>query len=328
MTDNFYHLESQATGLSHKLLRFIKATKRTTTIDGNYLKISDGKQFHELYIPDILPAKVMELNQEYDLKTYAFKGLTESLKLTYENQEYLIESKHYSYNQFINFLKIMQKVWIETHQTFEEKLDVIYDKCVQHIRHDRRLETEFEQKLNEIYNSVYQVYQIDKKEPMYKQILKHPDTVFYYLNRYNYYYYYRRNHYKPNTDTESIDAGESMIQTVLLNLKIARSRIDSYQKIQEDVQRRKIDYRNKKKLAKLAQDLESLQEKNMQHGFKKQELDYDTEVVEQLDLLTDNIGEITTEEKSELLQAHILSFAEMTENNEDLLRDLNQKLKR
>lgn len=326
MTNNFYHLESQANGLNHKLLRFIKKIKRTVTIDGNYLKISTGKQLDELYIPDILPAKVTELNQEYDLKTYAFKGLTESLKLTYENQEYIIQSKYYNYNQFIEFLKIIQQAWLESHRTFEEKLDVIYDKCVQHIRHDRRLETKFQQKLNEIYNSVYQVYQIDKKEPIYKQILKHPDTVFYYLNRYNYYYYYRRNHYKPNTDTESIEAGENMIRTVLLNLKITRSRISSYQKIQKDIQHRKTDYRNKKRLAELAQDLESLQEQNMQQGFKKQELDYDTEIIEQLDLLTNNIGEITTEEKSELLQAHIISFTEITENDEDLLKDLNQKL--
>ncbi len=328
MNDTSYYLESNPKGLKNRLLGFVKDNTKTLSLEGNYLKISEAKKVSELYVPDISAAQIHDNQGTHDLKNYAFQHhQIHALELTHERHIFYLESKHFDPNKFIEFTKKLQNSWTESRRTFDEKLDVIYQKCEQNIRRDKRLETEFQNKLNEIYNSVYQVYQTDKKNPNYQQILKHPDTVYYFLNRYNYYYYYRRNFYRPNTTAQTIETVENMIKTVQLNLNVARSRMESYRKIQEDLQRRKIDYQSKKKLAQIAQDLENLQAQNMQEGFKKHELDYDTEVIEQLDILTDTIGEITTEEKSEMLQTHILSFAEMTENENEILKALNQKLK-
>ncbi len=249
------------------------------------------------------------------------------VKINSKNQECLIHGDDFEEHHLFEFLNILQNLYYEYTETFEEKLRKVNLKCQKSLKEDRILEEELIQNMGEIYQSVYQIYTLGKNSTL-RDLQTNPNVSFYYLTKHNYYVYFLRSHYKTGVTKDTIMISENLINTVLQNLNIVRSRKESYQNIQEHLIQVRKEYKQKKELEKVAKNLASLQERNMKGAEGTSSLGFDTEVLTQIENLTETISLVQTEEQSLILKEHIALFEKhsFTHYEIEKIKTLNKRL--
>jgi len=322
----FYRWELKKQSFFDKILQ--KDKKNTLVIDKSYLQCFIDKQLTEFYIPTLQECTILVLSQWHKLKNYPLAANdVQKIFIKNNEKEISLEQNILSPSDWKDFLLTFQTVFTELTLSFEEKIDQVYQKCGSFIQKDLQIESELLQNMGEIYESVYQAYFLDKKSKHKDEILQNPNVVFTY-QRNGFEYYFLRNNFKGGVSKENIQIVENLERTAQENLLLVRNRMESYKNIQQKLLALKKEHTQKMKLRAVAEKLGNLQERNMQQGFNRQDLDFDTEVLGQLDILTENISGINTVEKSEILKIHIGSFREVFENDDRILKEINQKLRK
>lgn len=307
MDTRFYKLESKK-DLLGKISSFFPSSNIfiEITLNEEELIITKGKDTFQYFLSSIqifinnqLLKKVEELDETKQI----------ILKFINNEKELLIESTSFELNLFFEFLILLKELYEEYNQTFEEKLRKVNLKCQKSLKDDRELEEELIQNMGEIYQSVYQVYNLNKHLSI-RELQNNANVAFYYLTKHGYYVYFMRNHYKMGISNHHIKVSENLLNTVMQNLNVVHSRMESYRNVQEQLITVRKEHQQKQELAKVARNLASLQVRNMQGGDGNKNLGFDTEVLTQLENLTETISSVQTEEQSLILKEHISLFEE------------------
>jgi len=284
-------------------------------IVGEILKITTKNEITEIYIPDISNIRVVQGNKINSLKIKKIPTYFERVILTTDEREYTLKSKFFRKANFKKFIEILAEVWSASVQGFEDKVTNLRQKCIGNLRRDKKLEREFHLKLVQICESVYQAFHVPIASSEIEKIAVNPDTIFYYKIDKRFYRYYRRSATKLDADSKNIQTAEDMTETVLTNLRATSERIQSYQKVLENLKKKRHQQRNRQKLANLIDDLETLQEQNSNRAFLTQTLDGEDEILTELDELISEDEDLI--EKAKILKSHAESFEEVLKSQED-----------
>ncbi|WP_448519674.1 hypothetical protein [Rhodoflexus sp.] len=126
--------------------------------------------------------------------------------------------------------------------------------------------------------------------------------------------YFFKDDYKAGLEADEIEAGENLIQSAKENLALVNSRIESYQKVAQELQRLAAKEIKRQQLNRLAEDLKELQEQNTARSIEQQSLsnlhlpDADLSVLQELAKINEQIAGADTLEKTLLLKEHIALF--------------------
>lgn len=324
MDTRFYKLESKK-DLLGKISNFFSSSNVLIeiTLNEDELIITKGKNTFryflssiEIFVNNQLLKKVEEIDETKQIIIKFING----------DEELSIESTSFELNSFFEFLIILKELYQEFTETFEEKLRKVNLKCQKSLKEDRELEEELNQNMGEIYQSVYQVYTLEKHLSV-RELQKNANVSFYYLTKHGYYVYFMRNHYKIGISNDHIKVSENLLNTVFQNLNVVRSRMESYRNVQEQLINVRKEHQQKQELAKVAKNLASLQARNMKGGEGNETLGFDTEVLTQLDNLTETISSVQTEEQSLILKEHISLFEEHSLTHQQIV-NLKSQLNR
>lgn len=292
-------------------------------IVGEILKITVGENLTEIYIPDILEMRAVHESEVTSLKTKDLPQNFERLILTIERKEYVLKAKFFRKANFRKFIEILVEVWSESVQGFEDKMTSLRKKCTKNIERDKQLEKEFQKKLIQICESMYQPFHVQINSHEIEKIASNPDTIFYYKIDSRFYRYYRKSAPKSGSDPKNIETAQNMTQAVLTNLKATSERIASYEKVLENVKKRRHQQRNRQKLSGLIDDLEKLQMQNSTRAFHEQMTGEEGDILNELDDFFGEYAEVA--EKSEMLKNYASTFEE-TLNNESSIDEVDKLL--
>lgn len=126
--------------------------------------------------------------------------------------------------------------------------------------------------------------------------------------------YFFKDDYKKNLDPDEIEAGENLIQSANENLALVNSRIESYQKVAQELQRLAEKELKRQQLNRLADNLKELQEQNTARSIVQQSLseirlpDADKSLLNELAQINEQIADADTLEKTLFLKEHIALF--------------------
>jgi hypothetical protein len=126
--------------------------------------------------------------------------------------------------------------------------------------------------------------------------------------------YFFKDDYKKDLDPDEIEAGENLIQSANENLALVNSRIESYQKVAQELQRLAEKELKRQQLNRLADNLKELQEQNTARSIEQQSLseirlpDADKSLLNELAQINEQIAGADTLEKTLFLKEHIALF--------------------
>lgn len=321
-----YHL----TGKTGFLGKILGSSPKFVSLDDRYIQFSEGKNIVEIHFADIKDCRlfVNKRPQAVAIKTHIVRdNETFILEILDRNKSYQIDSQWFEQIKFVEFLRIFQKKYVEESMTFAEKVQAIHAKCDQNMIKDQQLEKDLIDNLAKVYPTVYQPFSIDKKSRDTQEILKNPNIIFSHLSKENYYYYYLRNNFKREASRENIAIVENLLESTQKNLKIVKMRMESYKNVQQKLAQLKKEQQQKEQLKQAANRLSSLQAQNLQQNTQNTDLEFDSEVLGQLDELTSQISQIDTLEKSLFLNENLSIFSQNLDSDDEILKEINRKLK-
>jgi hypothetical protein len=126
--------------------------------------------------------------------------------------------------------------------------------------------------------------------------------------------YFFKDDYQKSLEADEIEAGENLIQSVNENLSLVNARIESYQKVAQELQRLAEKEIKRRQFNRLADNLKELQEQNTARSIEQQSLseiglpDADQSMLKELAQINEQIAGADTLEKTLFLKEHIALF--------------------
>jgi hypothetical protein len=126
--------------------------------------------------------------------------------------------------------------------------------------------------------------------------------------------YFFKDDYKSGLEADEIEAGENLIQSASENLALVNARIESYQKVAQELKRLAEKVVKRQQLKRLADNLKELQEQNTARSIEQQSIsqihlpDADLSILNQLAQINEQIADADTLEKTLWLKEHIALF--------------------
>ena len=261
-----------------------------------------------------------DLDRIDDWKNYKY------LTISYKNKTHQIPQNEFETKEFAAFARNLQRVYLDAKGSPLQKADKVYQKTLNYISDDRRLHSELQLSLQEAYRSVFKPFETLYKKETISELDNDAEVLFHSIKQGNVLVYFKKGEYLPNIKETSIISAESLIEAAKNNLEIVETRLASHYKVKEKLERLKNQLKSRERLKNVANKLDELQQKNINKSLTRTDVEMEAEVLEQIELLTENIHNTETLEKSLVLKEHIALFKENVHEEEIMLKALNKKL--
>lgn len=189
------------------------------------------------------------------------------------------------------------------------EIQEIIDENQAYLQADMELKAQLEQTLRAAYEMLYVPRdEFDRLRMVGKTVI----AQFTGADKKNVYFF--KDDYKKDLDPDEIEAGENLIQSANENLALVNSRIESYQKVAQELQRLAEKEIKRQQLNRLADNLKELQEQNTARSIEQQSLseirlpDTDKSLLNELAQINEQIAGADTLEKTLFLKEHIALF--------------------
>jgi hypothetical protein len=201
------------------------------------------------------------------------------------NQRLEVLAQDYALADFRSFLEVFQVNGNSGRLIDEQKFDDLIKQNEEYLKQDRKLKADLQQNLLEGYKAIYQL----RGEFHRKQ---HPEAVVVYKHQPNPNdgaTYFLEGDYLEGLDEGSVQAGLNLLTGSQKNLAVVETRMDYYQKIAAKLQVMKEAQKARARVSKVAGKLETLQKQNETGTGQQDELGLQTETLEQLKMLSQDL---------------------------------------
>jgi hypothetical protein len=188
----------------------------------------------------------------------------------------------------------------------EEKINQVARNNFNLLQEDLRLRRGIEDSMEEAYRALYRVRDSFDMEKMVGQ-----SVVFQFKRETGEPAYILHDDYLPELDDETREIGQNLIEAAQKNLALLTTRIEYYQKIDQELGRLRTREANRRKLQGVAEKLRDLQEKNTSKSLEQSlasELAPEQQALEQLEELSQRVAGINDLEESQVLKEYISLF--------------------
>ncbi len=193
--------------------------------------------------------------------------------------------------------------------TVSPEIQEIMDENQAYLQADTELKAQLEQTRRAAYEMLYVPRdEFDRLRMVGKTVI----AQFTGADKKNIYFF--KDDYKKDLDPDEIEAGENLIQSANENLALVNARIESYQKVAQELQRLAEKELKRQQLNRLADNLKELQEQNTARSIEQQSLseirlpDADKSLLNELAQINEQIAGTDTLEKTLFLKEHIALF--------------------
>lgn len=262
----------------------------------------------------------------YDLSTVEDWKKIKSLEIQLRKKKVSIPQNEFEEDEFKSLIIQLQQAHLEANGSPLQKVTQMQQTTLRYLREDKRLLAELNQSLLEAYRSVFQAFETLYTKDTVQELAQDSEVLFHTIKQGNVLMYFKEGHYLENIKHASIDSAKALIEAAHTNIDIVTTRLASHQEIKQKLERVRNQYQSRERIQDVASKLDKLQQRNINKSLKQEDHEYDAEVLAQLQLLTENIHNTETLEKSLVLKEHINLFKESLPEEEEVLKELNQKL--
>jgi hypothetical protein len=201
------------------------------------------------------------------------------------NRRVEVLAQDFALADFQSFLEVFQVNGNAGRLIDEQKFDDLIGQNEEYLKQDRKLKADLQQNLLEGYRAIYQLRgefyrkQHPEAEVVYKHQPNPNDGASYFL----------AGDYVEGLDEASVQAGLNLLAGNQKNLAVVETRMDYYQKIAAKLQTMKEAQKSRARVSKVAGRLETLQKQNEVGTGQQDELGLQTETLEQLKLLSQDL---------------------------------------
>jgi hypothetical protein len=201
------------------------------------------------------------------------------------NRRVEVLAQDFALADFQSFLEVFQVNGNAGRLIDERKFDDLIGQNEEYLKQDRKLKADLQQNLLEGYRAIYQLRgefyrkQHPEAEVVYKHQPNPNDGASYFL----------AGDYVEGLDEASVQAGLNLLAGNQKNLAVVETRMDYYQKIAAKLQTMKEAQKSRARVSKVAGRLETLQKQNEVGTGQQDELGLQTETLEQLKLLSQDL---------------------------------------
>lgn len=265
----------------------------------------------------------LDLDSVEDWKTRKYISITVSNK----KSPVSVSHNEFATPEFERMVRSLQLAYLEAKGSPLQKANRVYQKTLNYIHDDRRMLSELQLSLQDAYRSVFRPFETLYKKETVEELDRDSEVLFHTIKQGNVLVYFKKGAYLSNIKQTSVDSAKNLISAAENNLEIVKTRLASHQEIKQKLERVRSQLKSRERLNNVANKLDKLQQQNINKSLEREDVEHEAEVLEQIELLTENIHNTETLEKSLVLKEHIELFRENVQGEEIMLKELNKKLK-
>lgn len=261
----------------------------------------------------------------FESDTQHYAPGTRCIITTASGKQVEIDSRYFKEGDFERFMQAFSKSYSEATQEIsvgqggkrrlrihssekEDKLDKLLRQNESYLKKDYALRKELEQMLAQLYSDTYQTLNAleiaERQEKPIFQFRRPDGSEAYVLEK----------DYLPNLDESAIQMGLELIKAATKNLRVVETRIKSHEELRQKLRRLRSQEESRRKFRMHTKRLRKIQELNTQKDLDQHQasadLEVETEVLEELERLTNQAHDLDDLDEATALHNHISLFDE------------------